>query len=97
MVKFIEKPVELLKNTSTKVKGASLALGATVATFSYSTFAFADGTTLDPSIQTGFTNAGETIGLIVAAGVTASVGVIALAAGAKVGLKWIKSTFSKAS
>jgi len=78
-----------------KVKAIAIATSVCVATVATTVVAHADG--LDPSITAGFTTAGADILLIVAAGVAASVGVIAAAGGAKAGLKWIKGVFAKAS
>lgn len=93
------KFLNVIKNASTKVKSVAVSSGVVVGTFAVSTVAKADttGATLDPNIANGFTTAGSQIGLIIGAAVIACVSVIALASGAKVGLKWIKGLFAKAN
>jgi hypothetical protein len=92
----LRNAVVYVKTCSPKIRATALSVGAVVGTFACSTMAWADGATLDPNISAGFTTAGENVALIIGAGVLASVGVIALSAGAKAGLKWIKGVFAKA-
>ncbi|MNN67378.1 hypothetical protein D3C81_1830080 [compost metagenome] len=92
-MKFLNNVKE--KITSLGTTGKVAIIGTTVLTGLTQT-AHAE-TTLDPAITGGFTQAGATGALIVAAGVAACVGVIAASGGAKAGLKWIKGVFAKAS
>ena len=88
-----------LNSISTMTKNVAITTGvATGAVLNVVTAHATEGTvTLDPSITAGFTTAGTNTLLIIAAGVTACVAVIAAAGGAKAGLKWIKGVFAKAS
>lgn len=94
MKQFLENTKDKLNNLSAKTKTAiitsSIALGTVVPAFA------AEGD-VDPAIVSGFTSAGAQVAAIVALGVTASVGVIALSGGAKSGLKWIRGVFNKSA
>lgn len=94
MKQFIENTKDKLNSLSVSAKTAiitsSIALGTVIPAFA------ADGD-IDPAITAGFTSAGTQVAAIVALGVTATVGVVALSGGAKAGLKWIKGVFNKAS
>ena len=94
MNKFLENVKERATQLSTTAKTAiitsSIALGSAIPAFA------AEGD-VDPAITAGFTSAGTQVAAIVALGVGATVGVIALSGGAKAGLKWINGVFRKAS
>lgn len=81
---------------STKTRNVAIGTGVAVSSVVGSLPVFAD-TTIDPSISAGFTQAGATVAVIIAAGVAATVGVVAASGGAKAGLKWIKGVFAKAA
>lgn len=95
MKQFIENTKDKLSNLSTSGKTAIISTAITLGTV-IPAFA-AEGDAIDPAITAGFATAGTQVAAIIALGVGATVGVVALSGGAKAGLKWIKGVFSKAS
>ncbi len=86
-----------VNSISTKTRNFAIGTGVAVSTLVSSLPVLATEPTLDPSITAGFTQASATVAVIIAAGVAATVGVVAASGGAKAGLKWIKGVFAKAS